>query len=342
MSDDFTRMRLTWLDQVFNDANLNSTTRELAFHLSRFFNRRSFGKNGVFGAWPSHETLAAKMGKNPSTVRRAIAALKEADHLSTRGKGGRHCPLNYFAIIHGDSLAKSEMKESSTPSAAIKGTQICAPLQSLARGNAENLPTPASKPAQICAENLLKNEQQTSLKITSSNNLFEPGVRGRDESFELSPARAPIGIVVLSLLAKGPGRMPPLPPFLRGKEKQFPGLVLDEQAKTGWPDLHLQCQDPAHWNAGIARMACELEPVVASKENPLWSAWKNEYRARGWPMPEPRGGIACFPQGGPRKLDKFLERLSEANREAGVSSLMNVVRLQAGRGKTCRRRQCPT
>jgi hypothetical protein len=319
VSDDFTRFRMTWLDQIYDDCDLTPVARDIAFRISRMFNRKRYTESGTCTAWPSYDTLAKEAGCTSKTVQRAVSLLKIRGHLETTGNGGRHCTLTYFAIVRG-----GQSRSVDAESKAAKGGHGSPPFAKQKVVEVEKVDISGPKGGHLKPEKV-----DTSVLQTSLNKISDEISDARDESVQRSPARGPVGVVVLSILAQGPTARFMLPPFLRGKEEQFPDLVLNEQAQNGWPDLSQLCQEPHRRSVGLARLALEMEPVALGSEQ--WAAWKAEYRSRGWPMPEPLNDLACFPACGPRKLDAFLDRLKLAMIDDAVSVSRNVVRLAAGR-----------
>lgn len=315
MADDFTRFRMAWIDQIWADQRLTSTARDIAMRIGTRFNRKRYTENGIFSAWPSYDLLASEAGVSSKTVQRAVALLKECGHLVTKGAGGRHCSLTYYAIIS----AKTPTEDSG------KGGHECPPLEKNPSIDGGKVDTGVPKGGHRRPQKV-----DTSVLLTSLNKPFDE-ISDPHERVETSPARAPVGVIVLSLLAAGPTSKAPLPPMLRGKEDLFPDLVRNHQAETGWPDLDERCHDPALRTDAMARLALEMEAVAS--DSALWLAWKSEYRRRGWPMPAPLDGAACFPEGGPIKLDAFLERMRMAMLKGVVDRATNVVRIGAGKAR---------
>lgn len=314
MADDFTRFRMAWIDQIWADQRLTSTARDIAMRIGTRFNRKRYTESGIFSAWPSYDLLASEAGVSGKTVQRAVTLLKKCGHIATAGAGGRHCSLTYYAIIS----AKASTEDSD------KGGHTCPPLEKSTPADSEKVDTSVPKGGQPCPQKV-----DTSVLLTSLNKTFDETFDPQ-ERVETSPARAPVGVVVLSMLAAGPTARKPLPPMLRGKEDRFPDLVRDHQAETGWPDLYQRCHDPALRTEALSLLALEMEPVAS--DSALWLAWKAEYRRRGWPMPKPLEGSACFPDGGPIRLDGFLERMRVAMLNGVVDRARNVVRIGAGKG----------
>ncbi len=318
MSDNFTRFRMTWLDQIWADRELTATTRDIAMRISSRFNRKRYIESGACSAWPSYDTLANEGGVSSKTVQRAVMLLKQRGHLVTKGVGGRHCSLTYYAIVKG-----AQSTEDSNNDTEKRG-HPCPPLD-VTRDN-RDVKVDISVPK---GGHLKPRKVDTHVLQTSLNKIPDEILEDAREPVEASPARSPVGVIVLSILAGGPARLPPLPPFMRGKEAMFPELVMDHQAEHGWPDLHARCQDQSLRSEALARLALEMEPVASDGEQ--WQAWKAEYRRRGWPMPVPLDGLACFPEGGPMKLDAFLSKVIRSKIDSAVEGSKNVVRIGAGR-----------
>ncbi|WP_075289879.1 helix-turn-helix domain-containing protein [Pararhizobium arenae] len=320
MRDNFTRFRLAWLDQIWADKTLTPMSRDIAMRISTRFNRRRYSESGSFSAWPSYETLADEAGCSSKTVQRAVSLLKVKGHMETKGAGGRHCSLTYYAIIKPIEAAIEGGDE------VEKGGHVCPPFEAGGNVDGENVDIVVPKRGQMRPQKV-----DTSVLLTSLNKPFDEISDKARATVEASPARAPIGTVVLSILAGGPTVDVVLPPMLRGKEDQYPELVKAHRADKGWPDLHKRCLDPSLRTGAIARMALEMEPVKADSAE--WQAWKSEYRERGWPLPTPMDGIACFPSGGPEKLERFLVRMSILMLNEAVDEAQNVVRLESGRSR---------
>lgn len=80
--DGFTRQRLAWLDAVMADPAVTAAGFRLAYAISGFINR------ATGDAWPSQETLAARLGMTPRNVRNLIDQLAARGHLTIiRSKG---------------------------------------------------------------------------------------------------------------------------------------------------------------------------------------------------------------------------------------------------------------
>jgi hypothetical protein len=309
---------MTWLDAIWADHRLNSTARDIAMRISTRFNRKRYADSGALAAWPSYDTLASEAGVTSKTVQRAVGSLRTCGHLLTKGVGGRHCSLTYYAIISRDINTPDGENDPD------KGGQESPPLDVTRDDRGGKVDKFVPEGGHLKPQKVDKNVLQTSL-----NKITDEILEDAREPVEASPARSPVGVIVLSLLAGGPARLPPLPPFMRGKEEMFPELVMDHQAEHGWPDLHVRCQDPSLRSEALARLALEMEPVATDCDR--WLAWKAEYRRRGWPMPKPLDGLACFPACGPSKLDAFVSKIQRSAIERAVDRSTNVVRMGSGR-----------
>ncbi|ACM35604.1 prophage lambdaBa02 DNA replication protein [Allorhizobium ampelinum S4] len=310
---------MTWLDQVYSDERLSkSVATNVAFFISQHFNRKRFNESGDFSAWPSYATLAEKVGCSEKTVQRAVSLLKQCGHIHTKGKGGRHCSLAYYAVLVSQSAQNVEEK----------GGHRSPRLKDKADFEAEKVDTAVpkgghSRPQKVDTDVLLTSLNK-SLKNLSEAPTAKPERKAPAEVSGVDPLKAAGSVAVLSVLMTGPGELPPLPPFVRQNPKHE--WVMDHQAKHGWPDLYSVCRDPQRWYRAFDDFAHEMEAVEASKDNPKWCAWRDEYRARGWPMPRPDGQLMHFPDCGPKLLDVFLVRLLRAMQAVNIARSANVVR----------------
>ncbi|MCD4514148.1 helix-turn-helix domain-containing protein [Brucella pseudogrignonensis] len=313
MSDDFTRCRMMWLDQVYDDRELTIAVRDIAFRLSRYFNRKRFNDVGILNAWPSYELLASETGVTVKTVYRAISRLRERKHIETTEGRGRSRTLQYHAKIKPFAVADTVESPVSKPDKTRhecpvieKKEDICAPKT----GHLETV-----KPD--------TNVLQTSLKKSSIKSLSEP--RANDPAFE--PFKAGWSLVVFDALSKGHGPLPrPTTAFLRNmiEVEKRPMQVKDHQAKHGWPEINKMFERPAVLDgsvlaSSVGKMALEMEPVTTGSA--LWAEWQGEFESRGWPFPREAKGM-CFPRGGPRMLDAFMTAL--AARQAGSVNVMTI------------------
>ncbi|PRA57526.1 helix-turn-helix domain-containing protein [Brucella pituitosa] len=302
-SDDFTRSRMTWLDQVFDDPELTPVARDVAFRISRYFNRKGFSGSGNLNAWPSHETLANASGCSAKTIQRAILLLKAQGHLSTKGKGGRAVSLTYFAVFNGGQ----------------KGGHERPPLT-------EKVDTSVPKGGHLKPEKVDTRVQQTSLnkslnKSLNANRAGDPA----DDAFKAGWALA-----IFDELSKQPTQLPrPRTALLRNliEVEKRPALVMEHQARHGWPEVNRMFDEPkaltpAALVPAVRGLVCEMEAVIAGSA--LWGEWQSEFEKRGWPFPCEAQSMA-FPRSGPRGLDAFMNALRA--RQAGA---MNVRALAVG------------
>ena len=312
---------MSWLDQIYDDKGLTTTARDIAFRISRFFNHKHYNNTGACIAWPAYNTLAEEAGCTAKTVQRAVSMLRDRGHLLTNGNGGRHRSLIYCAVPkqRDAGRARPDVDEQ-------KGGHTSPPFTGDNAVTVKKEDNASPKGGHQKPENVDSNVLQTSL-IKIPDQILE----SITNDVEQSPARAPTAIIALSILLHGPTvwPLPPVAPFLRGKEQDYPELVLDHQATYGWPDLLLMCKDTSRWNSELAKLALEMKPISVGTD--LWTAWKAEYRSRGWPMPKPLDGIACFPPGGPAIFDTFLERIKDAMLSERQPAPYNVVRFAQGR-----------
>jgi hypothetical protein len=93
MSDDFTKRKLDWLDQVADDLELSAAKFRLAYVIARFVNRAS-GE-----AWPTQQTLATTTGMTISGVQKASDALEERGHLTVVSQPGRN-KSNHYQLVY--------------------------------------------------------------------------------------------------------------------------------------------------------------------------------------------------------------------------------------------------
>ncbi|WP_181409823.1 helix-turn-helix domain-containing protein [Martelella alba] len=340
--DEYTRLRMAWLDQVFGDAALSkSVATNVAFFISQHFNRKRFGDSGVFSAWPSYATLAEKVGCTSRTVQNAVALLKRRGHLRTKGQGGRHCSLTYFAVL---KVGNQERREE-TDSYEKRGNSL-PPFDENEADEAENVETGRTKRGNLDVQNVETGFLLTSMN-KSLNKHFEEGARVSDEIAprplsgddaqlalenwsglnrqSVPPAAA--AVAVLAALISGPGQLPPLPPIVRKNPR--PEWIRDHQAKHGWPHVYDNLGNPERWLSVFDEMAIDMVPVEASKDNADWQRWVDVYRGRGWPLPSAEGQLVHFPDCGPRGFEAFLSRLAKAMREQVIMEAGNVTRLPA-------------
>ncbi len=315
-SDDFTRSRMMWLDQVFDDPALTPAARDAAFRISRYFNRKGFSGSGNLNAWPSYETLAKEAGCSSKTIQRAIMLLKEQGHLLTKGKGGRSVSLTYFAVFitsHKATQSIDQTGQISTP----KGGQDCPRL-------AEKVDTEVSKGGHLSVEKVDTSVLQTSLNKSLNKSLS--AIRESDPAFDAF--KAGWSLAVFEALAKGPATLPrPGTALLRTliEVEKRPTLVMDHQAKHGWPEVNRmfdepKALEPASLAPAVRALVCEMEAVIEGSA--LWSDWQREFEARGWPFPKQAKAMA-FPSGGPRGLDAFITALNA--RQSGSGNVLAMI-----------------
>ncbi|WP_180899213.1 helix-turn-helix domain-containing protein [Martelella soudanensis] len=340
--DEYTRLRMTWLDQVYDDEALSKgVATNVAFFISKHFNRQRFNDSGVFSAWPSYGTLAEKVGCTERTVQRAVGLLKARGHLKTKGKGGRNCTLTYFAILKRPAAAEALQEPETT---AQKGRHPCPPFEQEAvsaspkgrHSTPETWTSDGAKGGHPCPTNTLNKslneivdgdakpqiepEPQPTVPAERKKALDEESGLGRQS---VTPAAA--GVAVLAALIKGPGPLPPPPPIVRRDPR--PEWLMDHQANHGWPNVYENLGNPERWADAFEDLAFEMEPVVASRDSRQWRAWVAAYRKRGWPLPPENGQLVHFPDCGPKGLDDFLLRLETALKVEASPASGNVLRL---------------
>ncbi|TNB48042.1 helix-turn-helix domain-containing protein [Martelella lutilitoris] len=341
-ADDYTRLRMTWLDQVYDDEALSKgVATNIAFFISKHFNRQRFKDSGIFSAWPSYATLAEKVGCTERTVQRAVGLLKARGHLKTKGKGGRNCTLTYFAILKRPAEAEaSEDPEMTTQ----KGRHTCPRLNedevsATSKGGhsaPETWTLDGAKGGHPCPTNTL-NKSLNEISDIGARTENEPTPqtlhpadrqKAREEGSELDVQRitpAAAAVAVLSALIKGPGPLPPPPPIVRRDPR--PEWLMDHQAQHGWPNVYDNLGNPECWADAFDDLAYEMEPVAASKDNRLWREWAAVYRDRGWPLPPAHGQLVHFPDCGPKGFDGFLKRLEASLTDQAISEAGNVLRI---------------
>jgi hypothetical protein len=98
-ADQFTRRKLDWLDQVHADLRVSDIAFRLAYAISGYLNRNRGD------AFPSQETLAREIGREPRTIRNAAKLLVDCGHLAvTEGQGRGNTNL-YRPVLKADGLA---------------------------------------------------------------------------------------------------------------------------------------------------------------------------------------------------------------------------------------------
>lgn len=315
MSDDFTRCRMMWLEQVFSDKELTSTMKVLAFQISSHFNRKHFASVGFLYAYPSYETLADKVNVTERTLSSAVAKLRERKHIETTEGRGRSKSLRYHAIIKPVAVPDAVKEPASSPDKTGSEFQVIGEKPEIDNAKTGNLATVKVE------TDFLRTLRDNPLKNSLS------GERENDPAFE--PFKAGWSLVVLDWLSKGPAPLPRPGSALMRKlieDEKRPDMILDHQAKHGWPDINRMYERPPVLDAsalaaGVGKLALEMEPVTAGSA--LWADWRREFERRGWPFPRDAKGM-CFPRGGVKKLDAFMTVL--VARQAGGA---NVVTLAA-------------
>ena len=148
MSDDFTRERFMWLEQVAADRELSRLALHVAFALSGYVNRET-GE-----AWPSQSRLADDCGLTRNGLRNAIDALRLRGHLHVAAGQGRANSSRYRWII-------AEKGNSHCPIASVKGQR----------------PLPYSDPKRATAVtekgNSRSDKRATAIATNSLKELFE-------------------------------------------------------------------------------------------------------------------------------------------------------------------------
>lgn len=148
MSDNFTRDKLVWIEQIMFDVGLIApsvrTGLVIAYHLNR--------KEGC--ARPSVPTMAKEIGVSENTVRSGIKALVARGHLVVEDGGGRNRANRYrILLLPRDRAAPAESECDQKPSNALKGIEPekgCSGLKGISKkpfnSEAETLQTAEPKP----------------------------------------------------------------------------------------------------------------------------------------------------------------------------------------------------
>ncbi len=338
--DDYTRLRMAWLDQVFSDEALSkSVATNVAFFISQHFNRKRFGDSGVLNAWPSYATLAGRVGCSEKSVQRAVSLLRNRGHIKTRHYGGGHVSLQYFAVISSrsrkntrDTMIYGEGGQKSPPCSEIDGLRASGVDTGVHQGGHER---PSGVDVCVPQTSLNKSLNEISDIGTQTENEPTPQTlhpadrqKAREEGSELDVQRitpAAAAVAVLSVLIKGPGPLPPPPPIVRRDPR--PEWLMDHQAQHGWPNVYENFGNPERWADAFDDLAYEMEPVAASEDNRLWRQWSAVYRNKGWPLPPAQGQLVHFPDCGPKGFDRFLARLKAALNEQAIGEASNVLRI---------------
>ena len=340
--DDYTRLRMTWLDQVFEDEALSkSAATNVAFFISKHFNRQRFKDSGIFSAWPSYATLAERVGCTERTVQNAVRLLAKRGHLKTKGKGGRNCTLTYFAVLKRQANEEAPEMAEITPQKGgntfprfVQDDEI--EIEKGGKPTTETWKSEGAKGGKQFPTNSL-NKSLNEISDIGARTENEPTPqtlhpadrqKAREEGSELDVQRitsAAAAVAVLSALIKGPGPLPPPPPIVRRDPR--PEWLMDHQAQHGWPNVYDNLGNPERWADAFDDLAYEMEPVAASKDNRLWREWAAVYRDRGWPLPPAHGQLVHFPDCGPKGFNGFLKRLEGALTDQAISEAGNVLRI---------------
>lgn len=321
MSDDFTRCRMMWLDQIYDDLELTSMVRDIAFRLSRYFNRKRFTEVGILDAWPSYDLLAEQAGVSTKTVYRAVTMLRERKHIETTEGRGRNRTLRYHAKIKPVAVPDAIDEPISMPD---KTGHACLVIE----GKPDICD---SKTGHLEVVKPDTGDVQTSLNKSLKKSLS--AAQAGDPAFE--PFKAGWSLIVFDGLSKGSGPLPrPGSALMRNliEVEKRPDMILDHRAKHGWPDINRMFErptvlDPSALASGVGKMALEMEPVTAGSAP--WAEWQSEFVRRGWPFPREAKGM-CFPCGGPRMLDAFMTAL--AARQAGSVNVTTIAAKAVGHG----------
>src|ERR1700674_3876739 len=112
-SDDFTKRRFRWLDQVAADPAVTATGFVLAYRIAKFFNRETGD------AWPAQPTLAAAMRMDTRSVRRLCDQLEAAGHLQVIASRGRGHSCRYRPILHEEPEPAAPEREAESEPEAV-------------------------------------------------------------------------------------------------------------------------------------------------------------------------------------------------------------------------------
>jgi DNA-binding MarR family transcriptional regulator len=107
MSDDFNRRRLAAMDSLRQDSRLTPAARLVGLEIFARVNRTSLD------AWPAESTIAAALGIEIKTVKRAIAALEKSRYFEIarrRGESNRYRP-NFVVRTTGAENVPSPQSE---------------------------------------------------------------------------------------------------------------------------------------------------------------------------------------------------------------------------------------
>lgn len=98
--DDFTKSRMTWLENVADHPDISATGFRVAFNISRRFNRERFNEAACLEAWPSQAEIAAQSGITRRGAQKCIEALSAHGLLSVIAGRGRGNRSTCRAVIH--------------------------------------------------------------------------------------------------------------------------------------------------------------------------------------------------------------------------------------------------
>lgn len=114
LSDNFTRGRMKWLDQLAADEAMRDAFR-LGYVLTGYMNRET-GE-----AWPTQETLADRTGLSIRSVRDQLRALVAAGYLECKAGRGRHTPNVYrLGTLENRQPTAGLEEENRQPTAALR------------------------------------------------------------------------------------------------------------------------------------------------------------------------------------------------------------------------------
>jgi hypothetical protein len=126
LSDDFTRRRFEWLDQITADPAVTPAGFVLAYWIAKHINRNSGD------AWPSQPLLATEMRLSVRTVRALVDQLERAGHLTVIASRGRGHSCRYRPILRAEPS-----KEEPDPEPQIPADVEPEPLQADAEPQAD-------------------------------------------------------------------------------------------------------------------------------------------------------------------------------------------------------------
>lgn len=92
MSDNFTRDKFVWLDQVNADPEVTPLAFRVAYVIASHLNRKTGS------AWPSIATIAARVHKSPRSTQDTVTNLIKRGHLRHR-RGGDGAPSTYWPVL---------------------------------------------------------------------------------------------------------------------------------------------------------------------------------------------------------------------------------------------------